>query len=131
MVQAGSQREVRCRIGWRKNGRSASHDQLNVSLQLARFDCMREFKRRSYLTQLWICWILVKLGVRNRDRERRRLRFITQPLHQDLRREEFFVEDDSKFSIGRPILSWIESQLSIGSPRPRAADLRFDSDTFE
>src|ERR1700730_14769228 len=102
-----------------------------MSIQLAGLDLMGELESRRDLALFWICRVLIKLQLRDSDRERRRLRFVSQPFHQNLRREEFLIEDDLEFAIGRPILGWAKNQLAVRIPRPRAGDLRFEPDAFE
>ena len=116
MMQPIGHREMRGLLGWWEHGRTADHQQLDVAIQLARFDRMREFERRCHLALRWICRVLIELELRNRDCEYRRLSFINQALHQDLRWEEFFIENDSKFLIGWPIGCGTKAQLFVRIP---------------
>src|SRR5437016_13493357 len=102
-----------------------------MSIQLAGFDCMCEVDRGRDLTQFWIRRVLIKLELRNRDGERRRLRFVRQPLHQNLRREKCLIEDDSIFLVGRPILRRMKNQFFVRAPRPSTANLWLEPDTLE
>src|SRR5206468_5935577 len=89
---------------------------------------MGEFECRGDLALRWIGGVLVELKFFDRDFEWPRLELVSQALHQNLRREKFFVEDDFEFLVRRPVHSWLEEKMFVSSPHPFTGQRRIEPD---
>jgi len=89
---------------------------------------VRKLERRRDLTLRRIGWVLIKLKAFDGDLKRRRREFVNAALHHNVRWEEFLVENDFEFLIGRPVFTGFKKQMFVSGPHPLAGQWGIEPD---